>query len=120
MAENTAPTGTPGTGAAAQPALESAPAKDPNLHEIAGGWIMERKGTEVPGFLKATYIVVASACIGYSIIWVNGDTGGERGQLVQQFNAATGFSHSFMWCVTTLVVIFAIILFKFAFTRHKD
>jgi hypothetical protein len=98
----------------------SQPAKDPNLHEIAGGWIMERKGTEVPGFLKATYVVVAGACITYSIIWVNGDTGGERGQLVQQFNAATNFSAGFMWFVTALVVIFAVILFKFAFTKHKD
>jgi hypothetical protein len=94
--------------------------KDPNLHEIAGGWIMERKGTEVPGFLKATYIVVAASCIVYSIIWVNGDTSGERGALVQQFNAVTGFSRGFMWFVTALVVIFAVILFKFAFTNHKD
>ncbi|HEY3840871.1 MAG TPA: hypothetical protein VGL72_30065 [Bryobacteraceae bacterium] len=96
------------------------PEKDPTLHEIAGGWIMERKGTEVPGFLKATYVVVVFSCITYSIWWVNGDTGGERGQLVQQFNAATQFSPGFMWFVTALVVIFAAILFKFAFTRHKE
>ena len=97
------------------------PEKDPNLHEIAGGWITERKGTEVPGFLKATYIVVALSCIIYSIWWVNGDAGdSERGHLVQQFNAATGFSAGFMWFVTALVVVFALILFKFAFTTHKD
>ena len=101
-------------------AVATAPAKDPNLHEIAGGWIMERKGTDVPAFLKATYIIVAASCIGYSIIWVNGDTGGERGHLVEQFNAATGFSSGFMWFVTALVVVFAIILFKFAFTKVKD
>ena len=108
-------TSTPAPAAAA-----AQPAKDPNLHEIAGGWIMERKGTEVPGFLKATYVVVASSGIIYSIWWVNGDTGGERGQLVQQFNAATQFSPGFMWFVTALVVVFALILFKFAFTKHKD
>ena len=114
MAENTV------TPTAAQPAPVE-PAKDPNLHEIAGGWILERKGTEVPGFLKATYIVVAGSCIVYSIIWANGDAGdSERGHLVQQFNAATGFSRGFMWFVTALVVIFAIILFKFAFSKHKD
>ena len=97
------------------------PAKDPNLHEIAGGWIMERKGTDVPAFLKATYIIVAASCVTYSIIWANGDAGdSERGHLVQQFNAATGFSSGFMWCVTALAVIFALILFKFAFTTHKD
>ena len=94
---------------------------DSDLHEIAGGWILERKGTEVPTFLKATYIVVALACIAYSILWVNGDVGdSERGRLVQQFNSATQFSSGFMWFVTALVVIFAIILFRFAFTRHKD
>jgi hypothetical protein len=95
--------------------------KDPNLHEIAGGWILERKGTDVPPFLKATYIIVAGSGITYSIIWANGDAGdSERGHLVQQFNAATGFSASFMWFVTALVVVFALILFKFAFTKHKD
>jgi len=100
---------------------EAQPVQDPNLHEIAGGWIMERKGTDVPMFLKATYIVVAGAAITYSIIWANGDTGdSERGYLVQQFNAATQFSSGFMWFVTALVVVFAAILFKFAFTRHKD
>ena len=97
------------------------PAKESGLHEIAGGWIMERKGTDVPVFLKATYIVVAAACITYSIIWVNGDVSdSERGHLVQQFNSVTQFSSAFMWFVTFLVVIFAVILFKFAFTRHKD
>jgi hypothetical protein len=100
---------------------EADPANDPNLHEIAGGWILERKGTDVPGFLKATYIVVAFSCIAYSIWWANGDAGdSERGHLVQQFNAATQFSSGFMWFVTALTVIFALILFKFAFTKHKD
>ena len=111
MADNIVPTKeTPAT-----------PVKDPNLHEIAGGWIMERKGTEVPTFLKATYIIVAGSCIAYSIIWANGDAGdSDRGRLVQQFNAATGFSPGFMWFVTLLIVIFAAILFKFAFTKSKD
>ncbi len=26
------------------------------LHEIAGGWITERKNTPVPGFLKLAYV----------------------------------------------------------------
>jgi hypothetical protein len=100
---------------------EKAAEKDPNLHEIAGGWIMERKGTDVPGFLKATYIIVAVSCITYSIWWANGDAGdSERGHLVQQFNAQTIFSSGFMWCVSALTAIFALILFKFAFTKPKD
>jgi len=103
-----------------EPIVEQA-AGDPNLHEIAGGWILERKGTDVPTFLKATYIVVAGSAIVYSIIWVNGDVGdSDRGRLVQQLNSATGFSSGFMWFVTALVVVFALILFKFAFTKHKD
>jgi len=101
---------------------QTTPEKDPNLHEIAGGWILERKGTEVPNFLKATYIVVALSCLTYSIWWVNGDAGdSERGHLVQQFNAATGFSSAFMWFVSALALVFALILWKFAFTTsHKD
>ena len=112
MADNTVQTPTPA------PALE--PPKDPNLHEIAGGWIMERKGTEPSGFLKATYVVVALAGIIYSIWWADGDTGGDRGKLVQDFNSHTMFSRGFMWTVTALVAIFAVILWKYAFTKSKD
>lgn len=112
MADNTVQT------PAATP--DVAKVKDPNLHEIAGGWILERKGTEPTGFLKATYIVVAIAGIIYSILWWNGDTSGDRGQLVQQFNNETIASRGFMWAVTVLVAIFAVILWKFAFTKSKE
>ncbi len=112
MPDNTVQTPTPA------PAAE--PHKDPNLHEIAGGWIMERKGNEPTGFLKATYVVVALAGIIYSIVWADGDTSGDRGKLVQQFNDHTMFSRGFMWVVTMLVVIFAVVLWKYAFTKSKD
>lgn len=94
-------------------------AHEEDLHEFAGGWIKERKGTEPTGFLKATYIVVALSAIVYSIIWWDGDTGGDRGKLVQQFNSETMASRGFMWVVTLLVVIFAIVLWKYAFTKSK-
>ena len=94
--------------------------KDPDLHEFAGGWITERKGTEPTGFLKATYVVVAIAGIVYSILWADGDTSGDRGKLVQQLNDHTMSSRGFMWFVTALVAIFAVILWKYAFTKSKD
>ena len=31
----------------------------PKIKEYADGWITEREGTEVPGFLKLAYIVIA-------------------------------------------------------------
>lgn len=103
------------------PAAPVKAVKDPNLHEIAGGWIMERKNTEIPMFLKASYVVVAGGCITYSIIWANGDAGdSERGRLVQQFNAATGFSPALMWFVSGLAMVFALFLFRFAFSKNKD
>jgi len=38
----------------------------PAVHEIAGGWITEKTGTEVPVFLRVAYVLIASACVGLS------------------------------------------------------
>ena len=34
-----------------------------NLKDYAGGWIMEREGTDIPTFLKFAYIVIAGAAM---------------------------------------------------------
>jgi hypothetical protein len=88
----------------------------------AGGWITERQGTDVPGFLKATYIVVALVCMGYLILYMNGETGHDtRGPLVQQLNAVTGQADTFIYIVVALVLCFAIGLFVVAFGNvHED
>jgi hypothetical protein len=54
------------------------------IKEYADGWITERKGTEVPAFLKFAYIIIAGGCLTYLVIYMNGETGhAERGPLVQ-------------------------------------
>jgi hypothetical protein len=61
------------------------------IHEIAGGWITERAGTPIPGFLKLAY--VGFACFGLTYLftyWKGEVDNPERGPLVQQFNAVTG------------------------------
>ncbi len=43
------------------------------IHEYADGWITERKGTDVPTFLKFAYIVIMAGVIGYFFIYMNGE-----------------------------------------------
>ncbi len=35
------------------------------VKSYADGWITERKGTEIPAFLKFAYIVIACGCFAY-------------------------------------------------------
>lgn len=91
------------------------------LHEYAGGWITERKGTKIPGFLKLAYPVIALACLAYIFIYMNGEIHhSTRGPLVQQLNAVTGNANSFIYIVAGMIVIYAVILFAFVFGKHKD
>ena len=91
-----------------------------DLHEYAGGWITERKGTKIPGFLKLAYPIVAIACIAYMFIYMNGEIHhSTRGPLVQQLNAVTGTADSFMYIVIGLIVIFAVILLAFVYGKDK-
>ena len=91
------------------------------LHDYAGGWITERKGTKIPGFLKLAYPVIALACLAYIIIYMNGEIHHDtRGPLVQQLNAVTGNANSFMYIIAGLIVIYALILFAFIFGKHGD
>ncbi len=95
---------------------------DDNVKEIAGGWMTERKGTDVPKFLKFAYIVIALGAIAYLFLFMNGEVNhSTRGFLVRQFNAATTSANGFMYVVAGMIVIFLIILVKFAFSKvHED
>jgi hypothetical protein len=100
-----------------------AEAKDSNeIKNYADGWVTEKKGTEIPAFLKFSYIVIAGGCLIYFIIFMNGEINhSTRGALVRQFNAVTGTANGFMYLVAALIVIFAIITVKFAFSKfHED
>ena len=99
---------------------ESKESKD--IKSYADGWIQERKDTEVPTFLKFAYIVIAGGLLAYLLLFMNGEVDhATRGALVRQFNAVTQSSSGFMYFVAALIVIFAIITVKFAFSKsHQD
>lgn len=92
------------------------------IKEYADGWITERKGTEVPTFLKFAYIVIAGGCLTYLVLFMNGETGhAERGPLVQMFNTVSQSANGLMYFVTAIGVVYAIILIGFAFKKfHED
>jgi SNF family Na+-dependent transporter len=92
------------------------------LKPYADGWINERKGTDVPTFLKFAYMVIAGSALAYIIIYMNGEIHNtERGLIVQQFNRATQSSPAFMYAVAAMVAVFIILLVKFAFSKfHED
>jgi H+/Cl- antiporter ClcA len=92
------------------------------IHEYAGGWISERKGTGVPAFLKFAYIVIMAGVIGYFFLYMFGEVNhSDRGFLVRQFNRATQSSPAFMYLVIGMVAIYAVIVIVFAFKAvRKD
>jgi len=92
------------------------------IKSYADGWMTEKKNTEIPGFLKLTYIVVAVGCAIYLVIYMNGEIhNSTRGVLVQQFNKVTGTADGFMYLVVAMIVVFLLITLKFAFSKsHED
>ena len=92
------------------------------LKSYADGWINERKGTDVPGFLKYAYIVIALGVIIYFFVYMNGEVHNpERGLIVQQFNRATQSSPGFMYLVAGLMAVFVVLLVRFVFSKfHQD
>ena len=92
------------------------------LHEYAGGWMTERKGTDAPVFLKFAYVVIAVCCLAYMAVYMNGATGhADHGPLIEQFNAVTGTADTFMWIVIGLGAVMLLVLAKFAFSKvHEE
>ena len=100
-----------------------AEANDPDkFKSYADGWITERKGTDVPAFLKFAYLVIAAGAIIYFFVYMNGEIHSTtRGMIVQQFNRVTQSSPGFMYFVAALVVVFVILLIRFTFSKfHQD
>ncbi|MEO8595807.1 MAG: hypothetical protein ABI759_20975 [Candidatus Solibacter sp.] len=93
----------------------------PEIKEYAGGWITERAGTEVPGFLKLAYIVIAGGAAAYFLMYMNGEVShSDRGHLVRAMNAATEASAGLMYAIAALIVIFGVIVVAFAFGKAHD
>jgi hypothetical protein len=92
--------------------------KKPKIKEYAGGWMTEREGTEVPGFLKLAFPVIGLGCTAYFILYMNGEVShSERGPLVQKFNEMTQGSDPLMWVVAAMALVFTLIVVKFAFSK---
>ena len=88
------------------------------IKEYADGWITEREGTPIPGFLKLAFIVISFGAIAYFFLFMNGEVDHpERGPLVRTFNAATQFSAGLMYAVAGLIVIFGVIVVAFSFRK---
>jgi len=93
------------------------------LKEYAGGWITERKGTGVPGFLKLAYPIIGIAVLVYAVIYMNGEIDhSTRGSLVRQLNAVTGNANVFMYIVGAMIVVYLLILIVFLFKKsgHEE
>jgi hypothetical protein len=96
--------------------------KASEIKEYAGGWISERKNTDVPTFLKFAYVVITLGCVGYCIRFMNGVIGDtDRGRLVEELNRATQGSNAFMYIVAALGLIAGVSVAVFAFRKfHED
>jgi hypothetical protein len=93
------------------------------LHEYAGGWITEQKGTGIPPFLKLAFPVIAIAAITYLFVFMNGEVKhSTRGPLVQQLNAVTGNANNFMYVVAGLIAVYVLILLAFLYRKsgHEE
>ena len=96
--------------------------QSPEIKEYAGGWITEKKHTDVPSFLKYAYIVIFLGPITYCIYYMNGVLdGSERGLLVEKMNSATESSDVLMYIVALLALTCAVTVIRFAFKKlHQD
>ncbi|HWC01010.1 MAG TPA: hypothetical protein VG672_30090 [Bryobacteraceae bacterium] len=88
------------------------------VKDYAGGWITEKKNTEVPGFLKLAFPVIGISCVAYMILYINGEVShSERGPLVQTLDRVTGDANALMWSVAILAAIFVIMVVRFAIRK---
>jgi hypothetical protein len=92
------------------------------LKEYAGGWMTERKGTDVPGFLKLAIPIIGLGCAAYLVVQMYGDVNhATRGPLVQQFNTVSKTSPVFSYVIAALALVYVAIVAIFAFRKpHED
>jgi hypothetical protein len=90
---------------------------DKGIHELAGGWITERKGTKIPLFLKLSYVGFSIFGIAYLFLYAGGEVDhATRGPLVQQINQAMELpGKGWIGFIGVVVVAFVAGLFAYAF-----
>jgi hypothetical protein len=92
--------------------------KKEKLKEYADGWITEREGQPIPGFLKLAFPVIGLFCVGYLIVYMNGEVNhADRGTLVQTFNKSTGTADWLMYTVAALMLVYVVITVLFALKK---
>lgn len=93
----------------------------PETKDYAGGWITEKKHTNVPVFLRVSYIVISSCTVAYLIVQMYGDVNhSERGPLVREFIKTSQTSPALMYGVAALAAAFFIAMIAFAFSGTHD
>lgn len=92
------------------------------VHELAGGWITERKGTPVPLFLKLTYIGFCLFALYYLFTYAHGEVDhATRGALVRLFNeTAQGPGMGWIAFIAGVLLVYVIGLFWYAFAAGKE
>ncbi len=91
------------------------------LKDYAGGWIMEKKGTDFPLFLKLAFPVIGLACTAYIVMQMWGDKDhATRGKFVRQFLDATHTSPALQYTVAALALIYVIIMVVFTVRTFKE
>jgi hypothetical protein len=91
------------------------------LKEYADGWITERQGSAMPGFLKLAYIFIAGGAVAYFLMYMNGEVNhAERGSLVRAMNAATETSGGLMYAIAALIVIYGVLVVAFSFGKSHE
>ena len=93
-----------------------------DVHQLAGGWITEKKGTPIPAFLKLAYVGFSLFGLVYLYRYWSGEVAHEtRGPLVQQANQimqtpGTAW-HAFIY---VCLAAFVLVLTWYAFLRRAE
>ena len=91
------------------------------LKDYADGWIQERRGTDVPGFLKLAFPVIGLGATAYIVLQMMGDVHhATRGKYVQQFNQATTTSPGFQYLVAALALVYVVLTVVFALRAFRE
>ncbi len=93
-----------------------------DIHELAGGWITERKGTPVPGFLKLTYVGFCAFGLIYLFRYMTGEVEhATRGPLVKQLNAVMDQPGTPWFALLgTLIAAYTALLLWYALVRKEE
>lgn len=92
-----------------------------DVKDYADGWIQERKGTDVPPFLKLAFPVIGLGCVAYLFLQIYGDVGhATRGPLVRKFIEVSQTSPALSYTVGAMALVYVIILLAFVFRSFKE